>query len=222
MKIIAHRGNVSNEVDNRMEGLLQALENPVIDGIELDVHMTKDKKFILSHSEFLKEKEGLFDHIPSHTLKELQKKSYSLNGEIFPIITIDTFLKKVKTDKLIMIECKKDEWDFGKYGKAFLKTIKKYKKLNITICSFDYSLATFFKQKNKKYPVGLLIGYTINVLKEYDTFDYISVHYNSLHEKMKKKPYYIWTVDSLKKLESVKYNNNSIGIITNKGNIFHK
>ncbi|MDD3341826.1 MAG: glycerophosphodiester phosphodiesterase family protein [Bacilli bacterium] len=221
MKIIAHRGNVSTDTENRTEGLLEALNLPYIDGVELDVQQTKDKKFVLSHNEFLKEKEGFFDHIPSHTLKDLKKKEYIVNGKPFFIHTIEEFLKKVTSDKIIMIECKKILGDTKKYGNAFLKAIKKYKKLNIFLCSFSYDLALYLKKKGK-YPVGILVGYKINTLKEYTTFDFVAVQYKSLHEKIKKREYYLWTIDNPKQLESVKYNIHLLGIITNKGNLFKK
>ena len=61
MKVIAHRGNNNNENNNRLEGLLECLELDGIDGIEYDVVMTKDCKFILSHDYILRTKTSFYN-----------------------------------------------------------------------------------------------------------------------------------------------------------------
>lgn len=49
MKVIAHRGNGNIYKANTKEALLQALKYTYVDGIELDVRMTKDKKIVIIH-----------------------------------------------------------------------------------------------------------------------------------------------------------------------------
>ena len=56
MEYIAHRGNDKINAENRLEYILKTLENPLVDGIEVDVHLTKDYQLVLSHNLFLKEK----------------------------------------------------------------------------------------------------------------------------------------------------------------------
>ena len=49
MKIIAHRGIHDKYKPNTKEALLQALNESYIDGIELDIRITKDKKIVIIH-----------------------------------------------------------------------------------------------------------------------------------------------------------------------------
>lgn len=222
MKYIAHRGNDGNKAENRMNEVLKTLQKENVDGVEIDIHITKDAKFILSHNLLLKEDLIDFKNVTKYTVKELKKYHFVVEGKPFPIHTLDEFLKKVQTNKIIIIECKLERGDYKKYAKAFLKAIHPYKNLNLSICSFNYKLIYLLKQKIKKHPVGLLVGYTINNEKEYSLFDYVSVHYNSIDEKVKKRPYYVWTVDEKDIYNKLDKKGTIIGIITDKSNIFGK
>ena len=51
--IIAHRANGSTYKENTKEAILEVLTYDYVDGIEIDVHMTQDKKFVVSHNEVL-------------------------------------------------------------------------------------------------------------------------------------------------------------------------
>ena len=71
MKIFAHRGYSGKYPENTILAFKKALDIGV-DGIELDVHKTKDGKLVVIHDENIKrtfDGEGL---IKDYTLKELQ------------------------------------------------------------------------------------------------------------------------------------------------------
>ena len=87
--IIGHRGLVNIAPENSLSGFKKALEIG-LDGIELDVHLTKDKKLVVAHNryvELLKNKKGL---IKNFTYKELKKHELSSR---FKIIQKKAFLK---------------------------------------------------------------------------------------------------------------------------------
>ena len=100
MKIIAHRGNDGIHKENSLEALLNSLTNKNIDGIELDVRLTKDNKLIINHDPFYN---GYYiNHTTSLKLQKL-----GLN-------TLDEVLKNINSDKIIMIEVKTNEKDIKK------------------------------------------------------------------------------------------------------------
>ncbi len=51
-KIFAHRGNAIKEAENTMDAFQSAIELNA-DGIELDIHKTRDGKIIVTHDENL-------------------------------------------------------------------------------------------------------------------------------------------------------------------------
>ena len=52
MKIIAHRGNDGIHKENSLEAIINSLNKKYVDGVELDVRLTKDKKLIINHDPF--------------------------------------------------------------------------------------------------------------------------------------------------------------------------
>lgn len=77
---IAHRGvNQKNGVPNTLESLKKTIKyHP--DYIEMDVHMTKDNKFIVLHDNNLKKLAGIKAHPEDLTLAELKKLNVTANN----------------------------------------------------------------------------------------------------------------------------------------------
>ena len=68
--VIGHRGVVNIAPENSLSGFKKAIEIGV-DGIELDVHMTKDKKLVVVHDGNFKRINGTKDSIRNFTYKEI-------------------------------------------------------------------------------------------------------------------------------------------------------
>ena len=49
-KFIAHRGNDDDLAENSKEAILNSLSKPYIDGVEFDIRITKDNKFVINHN----------------------------------------------------------------------------------------------------------------------------------------------------------------------------
>ena len=75
--IIGHRGVMNIAPENSLSGFIKAIELG-IDGVELDVHMTKDKKLVVVHDENLKRISGTDGNIRDFTYKELIKYDISI------------------------------------------------------------------------------------------------------------------------------------------------
>ncbi len=194
MKIIAHRGNDSIHRENSLNAIINCLNTQYIDGVEFDVRLTKDNKFIINHDPFYHEY-----FIRNTSSKKLQNKGLN---------TLEEVLDKIDSDKIILIEVKEEGKKIKKTAKYLYQVLCKYK-LNIYLCSFNYEFIKFFHKKYKDIKCGLIIGSHIN--KDYIINDF---NFNSISFKYKgkipTKETFYWTINSPKNIK--KYEN----IITDK------
>ena len=190
-KFIAHRGNNDNNCENKFDCLKDIVNYDYIYGIEVDVRESLDRVLVLNHNSFIKK---------NHSIYFISKTNYkNLN-----LTTLKYLLDNDYTKKIIILDIK-DNIDINK----FYKFIKKYYYLNIYICSFNYDFVYKLKSNYKLLKVGLIIGYNMNINKDINIFDFLSIHYNV--KKIFNKDLFIWTVNNYKLLDKLP---NNLGIIT--------
>ncbi|MGK7376573.1 glycerophosphodiester phosphodiesterase [Planococcus sp. 1R117A] len=112
MKIYAHRGCSGTYPENTLAAFRAAAELP-IDGIEIDVQLTKDGKMVVIHDERINRTTNGKGYVKDLTLEELQKYdagswfSEEWSGEYIP--TLDEVLEIFQdTDHILNIEIKSD------------------------------------------------------------------------------------------------------------------
>lgn len=187
MFLIAHRANNDHKFsENSLPAVLDVLDKNYIDGIEIDVRITKDKQLVLIHDpaiDFLSEGTGIVNYM---TLSELQKYRYGKSNE--EIVTLDEVLNKISSTKIIIIELKEMGNNYIDLVDETIKIINKYPFLNIFISSFNFLLLTYLKNNYPSIKCGLIIGYGLNALKINNNFDFniTSIKYIN---KFKKKNY---------------------------------
>ena len=196
MKLIAHRANNDHKYkENSLNGIINSLEKDYIDGIEIDIRMTKDNHFILHHNVIYE------NHIiENRTLKQLKN-----------LDEINNVLKKIKSKKIILLDLKCENLDYKNYADKLIKQLKKYKNLNIYLCSFNYELSCYLKEKTK-YKIGIFVSSIINKNKKIDVFDFVAYNYK-VYKKIDKMTM-IWTVNKREIL--AKFVNKNVYIITDK------
>ena len=150
MKIIAHRGNVDKYKENSLKAIQYALNKYYIDGIEIDIRMTKDFKFVLAHDPFYK----------GHFIKKTNSKKLKKLG----LNTLDEILSIVNSKKIVLIEIKEETGKYKILIAILYRIIKKYN-LNFYIFSFNYNLMQYLKTKHPSIKCGLLIGIKKNLDK---------------------------------------------------------
>lgn len=219
MKIIAHRGNNIEKVENRIDGIIKTLSYAYIDGVEIDVRMTKDGVLVLEHNLLIHTASMEIKNIAKEKYKNLKKLSFVKIEKEYKLETLHSFFKKIHTHKIVMIECKEEYGRNKLFIKALLKEIKRKK--NIIVCSFSYDLLKLF-QKYSSLPTGLLIGYLLNLNKDYHSFSYLLLSPSQVTSNKKNQPYYVWTLHNKEELAKISKNNNFVGIITDKGYFFEK
>ena len=198
MKIIAHRGNSWKYKENSLKAIEYSLNEDYIDGVEFDIRMTKDFKFVIHHDPFYK---GYY--IKKTRLKKLQK--LGLNS-------LEEVLLKIKSNKALLIEIKEESNKYYILIAKLYRTLKKYK-LNFYIFSFNYQLMKHFKKKHPSIKCGLLIGIKKN-LDKINHLDFNAINWRHTSKKTTKETF-IWTVNNMEEFKKIKKGQN---IITDKPN----
>ncbi len=109
MKLIAHRGANRKAPQNTLAAFRAALSMP-IDGVETDVHLTRDGAVVLCHNPNIDETSDGKGYINDLTLEELLALDFGgyfspeFKGEKIPLLT--DFLDLVRTLEIINIEIK--------------------------------------------------------------------------------------------------------------------
>ncbi|MBR2840998.1 MAG: glycerophosphodiester phosphodiesterase [Bacilli bacterium] len=177
MKIIAHRGNDEIHKENSFESIINSLNKKYVDGVEFDIRLSKDDKFVINHDPFYK---GLF-------IRETSSKHLKTMG----LNTLDEVINCITNSKIILIDVKVND-DIEKTSKILKRYLNK--KLNYYICSFNYSFINCFDSKYKK---GLIISRN---LKYIDKFDFNLINYKYRGKYPKKETFY-WTINNVKDIK---------------------
>ena len=193
MYLISHRG-LDNHIysENSLKAIESVLNKDYIDGIEIDVRMTKDKKIVLIHDpviDLISNGSGIVKYM---NFDDLNKYQYGKSKE--SIITLDNLLDIINTDKIILIEIKEFGNDFINLVDETIKIISKHN-LNIYISSFNYRLLNYVKSKYKNVKCGLIIGYGLNLIHFKNNLDFNIVSYHYYKQVDSSKLTFIFNLD---------------------------
>ena len=148
--LIAHRGIWNKDIkDNSYEAIIRGLESDKYIGIECDIRVTKDSRFIIYHNALYK------GNLVKNTLYK----------DMDNVALLEDILK-IKTDKIFLLEIKDSQMNIDK----FLSILNKYKR-NIYLMSFDNKIIERIKQRNGPYKLGVL-NYILNSNSNYN-YDFI-------------------------------------------------
>lgn len=211
--IFGHRGIPNRCLENSMEGFIYCIEYKA-DGIETDVHLTKDRIPVIMHDERIDRTTNGYGFIKDYTFRELRQ--YRLkNGEMIP--SLNEVLKLVsKFNIKLNLELKTDRFQYKLIEKIILDYVNRYK-LNgkIIYSSFNIqSLINLARLDNELDLNFLFSGKTIP--KEYWIASK-KIHISGIHPDHYisnfKLPQRIWTVNDEKKVFDL-IEKNANGIIT--------
>ncbi|MGD1820240.1 MAG: glycerophosphodiester phosphodiesterase family protein [Pleomorphochaeta sp.] len=139
MKIYAHRGFSGEYPENTMLAFEKAVEAKS-DGIELDVHLSKDGKLIIIHDEYLLRTTGKLGKVSDYTKDELVKiNAGKIKDDKFgftPIVDFDYYCDYIKDKDIITnIEIKTNNNYYVGIEELVVDYVKKYKLEEKTIFS---------------------------------------------------------------------------------------
>lgn len=114
-RILGHRGASAYAPENTMPAFIMALEQEA-DGVELDVHLSKDGELIVMHDERVDRTTNAKGFIKDYTLEELKQMEASNGMSGFSGVRIPTLNEVYElfrgTDKIINVEIKTDMIDY--------------------------------------------------------------------------------------------------------------
>lgn len=162
-KIIAHRGASGYAPENTMPAFEMALDMNA-EGIELDVHTTKDGEVVVIHDHTIdrtSDGEGL---VGGFTLDELRKFDYgSWYGDEFKGVTIPTLREVLELlrdwNGLLNIEIKSGPIIYEGIEQKVIDLIEEYETADrIIISSFNHYSLRDIKKIDPSIKIGLLYG----------------------------------------------------------------
>jgi glycerophosphoryl diester phosphodiesterase len=163
--ILGHRGASGTAPENTKAAFNQALQVGA-DGVELDVHLTKDKKLVVIHDERVDRTTDGIGYIKDLTLKEIKKLdagsyfSPKYAGE--RILTLEEGLELTQSSNLINIEIKNIIIKYKYIEREVVNIIKKMNLESKVICSsFNHYSIALIKQLSPDIKTGLLYVSTL-------------------------------------------------------------
>lgn len=183
MKIIAHRGNNGINRENSLEAIVSSLNKEYIDGVEFDIRLTKDKRFIINHDPFYR----------TFFIEFTKSKKLIKEG----LDTLDDVLNLINSKKILIIDVKVDS-NIKKTSKYLNRVLRRYN-LNFYICSFNYNFVKYFNKKYN-YKCGLIIGKNINKNHIINNFAFYSISYKYKGIVPDKETFY-WTINNPKEIK---------------------
>lgn len=219
LNVVAHRGFSSKYQDNSLISILEALECPCVDMIEIDIQLTKDKHFVLSHDSKAIYK-GNIKNINRINLQDLktfgsinsievdfnfiknlitQKSSIErrrILTKLFSkeeIITLEELIKEYDFSKKLIIDIK---FTLTEENMDLLNEILYPYRENIILQSSNYLTLNNMKNKYPYYTYSYIIN-SKNDIKNMDLFDNYTIEYKYLKNITinPNKNYYVWLVD---------------------------
>ncbi|MBK5202049.1 MAG: glycerophosphodiester phosphodiesterase [Spirochaetaceae bacterium] len=163
MLTYGHRGFSGCYPENTMISFKAAINEAHCDGIELDVHLTKDDQLVIIHDELVDRTTDGKGLVMNKTLKELKELDASYNFPQFKgIAKIPTFEEycQYMSKKLTVVtnvEIKSNLIYYKDIEEKVIKMIKKYGlENNVIISSFNHQSIVFTKAIDENIPCGLL------------------------------------------------------------------
>ncbi len=205
MKIISHRGNGDGGKENDIKTILNILNINEINGVEVDVRVTKDNKIVLFH-DFLINTEYIF-------LKKVSELTYQELYDSNKLELLDDLLGKIKNNKILLLEIKAEFDEYEDTIESLESVIKNYSHLNIYICSFHYKLLQKYKKKYPNNKYGLLVGLFLNDKHLYNELDFLLTTEDYSDKWDNSKETFYFGINIYNKLNKIDVNHKNVYII---------
>ncbi len=210
-KIVGHRG-YSEIAPENTKLAFDCAYNFGFDGIEIDVHKTKDEKLVVIHDETIDRTSDQKGKVKDLTLAELKKMNFSFKfNKKIPkqqILTYEEFLTEYGDKfKILNVEIKTDIIHYENIEKLIWDVHKKVKpKAEIIYSSFNFETMRIMRKISKEAILGFLFTESYEIEKMIDEVknicQYIHPWFKTLLDprslnfyKKLNLPINTWTVD---------------------------
>ncbi|MFA9493649.1 glycerophosphoryl diester phosphodiesterase membrane domain-containing protein [Streptococcus sp. E17BB] len=201
IETIAHRGDVNKGVENSIEALVGAAEAQV-DYVEMDIILSKDKQFIVSHDNDLRRLTGQSISISDSTAKELVGLPISQDDFKSQLVDFDTYVAKAKElNTKLMVELKPYGKEQADYAQLIVET---FKRLGITkdykLMSLDWDLIRSIEILAPEIETGYIIPLQFGYLAG-EGVDFLLIEDFSYRDRLvwearwRQQELYVWTIN---------------------------
>lgn len=186
---IAHRGSSGRYPENTMLAFRKAIEEGA-DGIELDVHLSKDGELMIMHDEALKRTTGKEGFIFDYKRSELEKINASKEG-FAPIPSLEEYLAFIKEceGKITNIELKTAPVYYPDIEEKTLAMVRRFSlEDRIIFSSFNHLSVLRMKALGTTSECGLLFSgvklYNEGSIIKKSGIEYFHPDYNDLDDEI--------------------------------------
>ena len=178
---LAHRGYSQKYPENTMLAFKKAYEEG-FDGVETDVHMTKDGRLVLIHDEKINRTSNGKGYVKDMTLKELRQYNYSYHFQYdCSIPTLEELLEFCKDkDFKINIELKTDVIHYCGLEEAVYNLVQKYNIQNQVYYSSFYLPSVLIMQQ---FDPCIYVGYLMENKYNQKTKELLDHHIKAYHPR---------------------------------------
>lgn len=164
-KLIAHRGYSSRELENTLPAFLLACKEEGFAGVECDVQVTKDGKFVIFHDRDLKRMCGVDKKIKNLTLAEV--KDYPMINKAgvldyrYHIPTFQEYLSVCKSHGKICVVEIKSHMNFNQIKNLLEIVIKEEYMEKCIFISFHFYCLMYLRSLSKDATIQHICDYRI-------------------------------------------------------------
>ena len=223
MKRFAHRGYSELYPENTMLAFIKAVEKG-FDGIETDVHLTKDGYLVLCHDETIDRTSNGHGYIKDMTLHELRQYNFSNNRDVICDIPLLSDLLEYLQDQHIFlnIEIKTDQIHYKGIEQKVLNLVSQYHLEDYVLySSFNIQSLLVLQSINPSVYLGYLFSNHVKEnIEKVKKYKLTALHprYNlvdhRLIQSMKKEniKMVVWTIPNIKTYKQFEKEDIDIGI----------
>lgn len=223
MNLIAHRGlHSKNTKENTLEAIELGNKHVDIDGVEIDVRLSKDNKVVVIHDEYIDVVSNGRGRTNEMSLERLKRFNYGTVVKPSTINSLSEVLDKISPQTLLIIELKDEREKNDILASKVIEIVNNYPLLNIWLKSFSLDIVNYLKRYSNR-PVGILINEFNKDLLNLD-FDFYSISQHVItndivNNKLEdRKAVMVWTINTKKQFqdlkEKLKSNINKVYIIS--------
>lgn len=223
MNLIAHRGlHSKNTKENTLEAIELGNKHVDIDGVEIDVRLSKDNKVVVIHDEYIDVVSNGRGRTNEMSLERLKRFNYGTVVKPSTINSLSEVLDKISPQTLFIIELKDEREKNDILASKVIEIVNNYPLLNIWLKSFSLDIVNYLKRYSNR-PVGILINEFNKDLLNLD-FDFYSISQHVItndivNNKLEdRKAVMVWTINTKKQFqdlkEKLKSNINKVYIIS--------
>nr|WP_267908528.1 glycerophosphodiester phosphodiesterase [Listeria ivanovii] len=219
-KIIAHRGDTMNAVENTVEAI-ESAAHAGADYSEIDIQETKDEKFVVFHDLTLRRLAGSSKRVADMTLKELQQIEVHSGTYSSKIATLEEIIATAKKNKIdLLIEVKLHGAESGDMVNNLIALLKKEQVTDkYLVQSLNQPIMEKIEKTDPTLKTGIILALNIGNLPK-TSADFIVLEDFSINKRLltqakrNEKMVFVWTVNK-EKLMQMYLRKNIDGIITN-------